>query len=155
MYINDTIKDGKFFLISSESKIKNLQFHADISYVVSDQFTLTSAMTYNGYNDLKDNKKPWGAIPIEFINSVRWQASNKFFIKSDFKFFSGIPSVIKFKDNNPISNGTDLSMGAEYSINKKFSAWIDLNNIFNNKYERWHNYQVYGINAIGGINIKF
>ena len=155
LYMNDTTKDDKFFLISSESKIKNLQFHADISYVVSDQFTLTSAMTYNGYTDLKDNKKPWGAIPIEFINSVRWQASNKFFIKSDFKFFSGIPSVIKFKDNNPISNGTDLSMGAEYSINKKFSAWIDLNNIFNNKYERWHNYQVYGINAIGGIIIKF
>ena len=155
LYINDTIKDDKFFLISYESKIKNLQFHADISYVVGDQVTLTSAMTYNGYTDLKDNKKPWGAIPIEFINSVRWQATNKFFIKSDFKFFSGVQSVIKSNVDKSNSNGADLSMGVEYSINKKFSAWIDLNNIFNNKYERWNNYQVYGINIIGGFIIKF
>ncbi len=155
LYINDTINDNKSFLISSESEINNLQFKADISYVISDQFALTSSMTYNGFSDLKDNQKPWGTIPFEFINSFRWQATNKFIFKSDFKFFTGAPFLLKYNIDKSISNGADLSMGAEYSINKKFSAWIDINNIFNNKYERWHNYQVYGINILGGFIVKF
>ena len=155
LYINDTSKDNKSFLISSESEIKNLQFHADISYIISDQFTLSSAMTYNGYNDLKDNQKPWGAIPFEFINSISWQANNKFHLKSNFKYFTGAPFVLKYNVDKSISNGADLSISSEYSFNKKFSAWIDINNIFNNKYERWNNYQVYGINILGGLIIKF
>jgi hypothetical protein len=112
-------------------------------------------MTYNGYNDLKDNQKPWGAIPFEFTNSARWQATNKFLIKSYFKFFTGAPFVLKHNVDKSITKGADLSIGSEYSINKKFSAWIDINNILNNKYERWNNYQVYGINIIGGLIIKF
>jgi outer membrane receptor protein involved in Fe transport len=55
----------------------------------------------------------------------------------------------------PLSGGTDLSAGAEYKINKQFSAWINVNNILNDKYERWHNYPVYGLNLSGGVLINF
>jgi hypothetical protein len=112
-------------------------------------------MTYNGYNDLKNNQKPWGAIPFEFINSISWQANNKFHLKSNFKYFTGAPFVLKYNVDKSISNGADLSISSEYSFNKKFSAWIDINNIFSNKYERWNNYQVYGINIFAGLIIKF
>jgi hypothetical protein len=30
-----------------------------------------------------------------------------------------------------------------------------MNNIFNNKYERWHQYPVYGFNILGGIVFRF
>ena len=51
--------------------------------------------------------------------------------------------------------GSDLSAGIEFKINNTFSAWMDVNNIFNTKYQRWHNYEVYGLNLIGGVRVNF
>ena len=76
-------------------------------------------------------------------------------VKSDFKAFTGGPYLLRNNVNETLSGGADLSAGFEYAINKKFSAWLDVNNIFNNKYERWHNYQVYGLNVLGGVIYKF
>jgi len=46
-------------------------------------------------------------------------------------------------------------LGAAYKINKQFSAWLDANNVFNDKYQRWHGYPVYGFNVMAGILIRF
>ena len=54
-----------------------------------------------------------------------------------------------------LKGGTDISAGAEFKINKQFSAWLDFDNILNSKYERWNNYPVYGLQVIGGILIHF
>jgi hypothetical protein len=32
---------------------------------------------------------------------------------------------------------------------------MDVNNIFNTKYERWNNYPVYGLNLMGGVRVNF
>ncbi len=155
LYINDSSSDNKAFLIGYESSVNNFRFHGDVSFVNSDQFSLTSGITFNGYNQLKDNQKAWGTIPLEIINSLRWQATTQLKIKTDCKIFSGGPYLLKNNDQQNLSNGADLSVGAEFAINKNFSAWLDGNNLLNNKYERWHNYPVYGIHIIGGLIIKF
>ena len=155
LYINDTSSDNKAFLVSYESSLNNFRFHADVSFIYSDQFSLTSGITYNGYNQLKDNQKAWGTIPLEFINAFHWQASKQLQIKTDCKVFSGGPYLLKNNYQQILANGADISVGAEFSINKNFSVWLDGNNLLNNKYERWHNYQVFGIHIIGGVILKF
>ena len=155
LYINDTSKDYKEFLVCYESNITNLRFHADMSFIKSNQLTITSGITYNGYKDLKLNPKAWGTIPLEFVTSIRWRASHQLQLKTDCKLFSGGPYLLKNNIQKTLSNGADLSLGGEFSINNKISAWVDANNLFNNKYERWHNYPVFGIQIAGGIIIKF
>jgi outer membrane receptor protein involved in Fe transport len=104
---------------------------------------------------MKDNDKAWGTIPLEITASMRWWAFKQVMLKSDFRTFSGGPYLLKDNINGTLSGAVDLSAGLEFAINKKFSAWVDVNNIFNNKYERWHNYQVYGLNILGGVIVKF
>ena len=76
-------------------------------------------------------------------------------LKADFYMFGGGNYLEKGNKSVPFKPGSDLSAGVEFKINKQFSAWLDVNNIFNNKYERWHNYQVYGLNLLGGIRFDF
>jgi outer membrane cobalamin receptor len=54
-----------------------------------------------------------------------------------------------------LGGGADLSLGAEFRINSHFTAFTDLNNIFGRNYQRWHNYPVYGFNAILGVIARF
>ena len=69
--------------------------------------------------------------------------------------FGGGNYITKGNTAKPFNSGADLSAGMEFKVNKMFSAWLDVNNIFNNKYERWHNYEVYGLNVLGGVRITF
>ena len=154
-FINDTATDEKSFLVSNESSVNNFRVHGDISYISQDKFTATAGITFNGYTGLKNNARAWHTIPMEFTSSLRWWAFERLLLKADFYFFNGGNYLTKNNGNRPLTGGTDLSAGAEFKINKQFSAWINLNNILNDKYERWHNYPVYGLNATAGILINF
>lgn len=154
-YINDTANDNKSFIVSNESKLTDLRIHADVSFVSQDKFTVTGGLTFNGYTGMKDNDKAWGTIPLEVSASLRWWAFKQLMVKGDFRAFTGGPYLLKNNVNATLSGAADLSAGLEFAINKNFSAWLDINNIFNNKYERWHNYQVFGLNVLGGVIYKF
>ncbi len=154
-FINNVAGDEKTFLISNETKVKNFRVHGDISYLQQEKFTVTAGVTFNGYTGMKVNNKAWHTVPMEFTSSLRWFAFDKLLLKSDFYFFNGGNYLTKANGAAPLTGGTDLSAGAEYKINKQFSAWANFNNILNDKYERWHNYQVYGLNLTAGVLIHF
>ena len=153
--INDTATGSKAFIVSNESKVNDLRVHGDLSYVNQDKFTVTAGLTFNGYTGMRDNVKAWNTVPMEFTGSVRWWAYKQVMLKLDLYAFAGGNYIDKGNSIGNFKPGTDLSGGAEFKINKRFSAWLDVNNVFNNKYERWHNYPVYGLNVVGGLKMNF
>lgn len=156
-FINDTTigSDLKSFKVSNESKVTDLRIHGDMSFISQDKFTVTGGLTFNGYTGMKDNAKAWGTIPLEINASLRWWAFKQVMIKGDFKTFTGGPYLLPNNVNKTLSGAADLSAGVEIAVNKKISAWFDINNIFNDKYQRWNNYEVYGLNLLAGVILKF
>ena len=154
-FINDTASDSKAFILSNESKVNDLRVHGDLSYINQDKFTVTAGLTLNGYTGMRDNAKAWNTVPIEFTTSLRWWAFKQVMLKGDFYAFGGGNYLDKGNLARSFKGGKDLSAGVEFKVNKMFSAWLDVNNILNNKYERWHNYQVYGLNVLGGVRVNF
>ena len=49
----------------------------------------------------------------------------------------------------------DLGLGAEYRINKQFSAFLELGNLLSDGYFRWQQYPVQKFNAMAGISFSF
>ena len=154
-FINDTATDGKAFVISNETRVNNFKVHGDVSYISKEKFTATAGITYNGYVGMKSNAKAWNTIPLEFTSSLRWWAFKQVLLKADFYTFSGSFYLDKGNTAKAYKPGSDLSAGIEFKVNKTFSAWMDVNNILNNKYQRWHNYEVYGLNLLGGVRVNF
>ncbi len=154
-FINDTATDNKSFVISNEAGAKNFRVHGDISYIDQDKFTVTAGLTLNNYTDLKSNSRAWHTVPMEFTSSLRWWVIKQVMLKGDFYAFGSGYYVVKGNAVRGFDPGSDFSAGIEFKISKMFSAWIDVNNIFNTKYERWHNYPVYGLNLMGGVRVNF
>ena len=155
LFINDTASDNKAFIISNESKVNDLRLHGDLSYVNQDKLTVTAGLTFNGYTGMQNNAKAWNTVPMELTSSLRWWAFKQVMLKADFYAFGGGNYLANGNIARSFKGGSDLSAGMEFKVNKTFSAWLDVNNILNNKYERWHNYQVYGLNVLGGVRISF
>lgn len=154
LFVNDTLS-GKSFILVNESKMNSLRIHGDLNVVSQDKFTITGALDMNSYMGLKDNDKAWGLYPLKLTGSFRWNAFKQVLIKADLVAFSGAKALLKNGSEKNMKGGTDLSAGGEFKLNKRFSIWLDFDNLLNSKYQYWNNYPVYGFQVIGGVIVHF
>ena len=155
LFLNDTAT-GRSFNIVNESDMKNIKLHGEVGYTVGEKFSLLAGATINQYNNLTDNSKAWGLLPNEINGSLRWNITKDLLFKSDLYFWEGARYLTtKSRQLARLDGAFDLNAGAEFKINQSFSAWLQFNNLFNNKYERWNQYQVLGFQALGGVIYNF
>ena len=155
LFVNDSINGGKDFQIRYATSMEALQLHGEVSYMQGEAFNVTAGVNINQYTDIKGQPKAWGLLPFEFKTALKWEAFKDFWAKVDLYTFDGAqyraPNGVAFKGGT----GTDLNAGVEFRVLPQVNIWFQMNNIFNDKYERWHQYQVYGFNVLGGVVFCF
>jgi hypothetical protein len=154
LFVNDSI-DGKTFVIHNESSMEALQLHADIGYILGERFTATAGFNFNQYTKLKDNPKAWGLLPVELTATLRWEVIKGLWLKADLWEFDGAKYRAKDGEDFKGKAAFDLNAGVEFRITHQLNLWVQMNNIFNDKYQRWNQYQSYGFNILGGIVFAF
>lgn len=157
LFVNDYASDstGKTFGIRYEPKMNNLQLHSEIGYTIGEQFNATAGVTLNNYYKQDREKDPYGLIPVELNAAIRWQLIKDLFFYGEL-FTWTKPHYLDAKgESHKGDNAFDLNAGAEFRITRNFNLWVQTNNLTNNKYERWHQYQVFGFSILGGITYSF
>ena len=157
LYINDTTatKAGNDYFVSFEPTMNNFQLHGDVSYVLRDKLNITAGINFNGYTGVNLNKKAWNTLPVECHATAVWKYWKKLELSADFYYFAGGKYLKSNNESGANRGAADLSVAAQYKVTKSWSAFLNLNNIFGTKYERWHNYPVYGFQAQAGICWSF
>jgi hypothetical protein len=155
LFVNDYQDDAKTFLILYESKLNVIRTHAEAEYRIGEQFSVKSAFTWNKFSKQEDEPKPWGIIPVELNAGLRWQVFKDLWLRTDLWAWDGPQYRGSNGDSFKGETGFDLNAGAEFRITKNFNLWIQMNNIFNNRYERWHQYESFGFNILGGVVYNF
>lgn len=154
LFVNDDFVHREFRLIN-ESRMNTLLIHGDLNYINQDKFSVTAGLDFRNFSGLKDNTNAWGMYPLTVSGSLRWKPLPELMIKGDVSAFSGAKALAAGNATRNLKGGTDLSAGAEYKITRMFSAWFDVNNLLNSKYEYWNNYPVYGLQVLGGVIVRF
>jgi hypothetical protein len=153
LFINDSL-DGKTFNVIYENKLNIFQTHAEAEYRVGEKFNAKAIFNWNIFTE-DSEQRAWGLLPLEFNASLRWQLLKDLFLRADLWAWDGAQYRGKDGDNFKGETAFDLNAGAEFRINKNFNVWLQMNNIMNNRYERWHQYEVFGFNILGGIVYSF
>lgn len=154
MFKNDTV-DGKQFIVNYEPQMNIFQTHIEAAYQRGEDLLARASFNWNKFMKLEKEAAPWGWLPIELDASLRVKAAEGIWLKSGLWAFHGA----KFRDmgGNEFrgQSGLDFHVGGEVKITGNLNVWLTLDNILNNKYERWNHYQTYGFNVLGGIVYKF
>jgi hypothetical protein len=152
LFVNDTMS-GKSFIVVNEPEMKVGNFNGQIGYTVGEKFSLISSLTLNQYVT-KVNEKAWGLIPSESKTDLRLLILKDLYLNSTLYIFDGpfAPTKSGVRD---MPMAYDLSAGLEFRITKYIKLWTQFNNIFNQPYERWNQYPVYGFNFLGGVVFSF
>jgi len=154
LFVNDTT-DGKTFETVYASSMNAFHIHGEIGYATGEIFNATASIDLNQYSGIKGQPSAYGLLPVEFNADMRWQ------VMKDLYWTAGIaawgPPDYRTKNMGTKSGKAafDMSTGLEFKITRQLNLWVQMNNIFNNKYERWNQYKVYGFNILGGIVFNF
>lgn len=146
---------------SSDSSRYTLSYDTDDVGIVSLKSTLsfmpTATSTYgaelqlNGYS-VEALDKPWHQPTYVFKAFTSHNIKEKLIVSAYLTSIGGIraPANVDF-GYVKLAGFTDVGIGAKYLITKQASAFIDVNNLLNNEYERYLGYPTRGLAfKIGG-----
>lgn len=105
---------------------------------------------------LNNQEKAWHLPAFEMnLGLVYTTLEDKLRIKGEVFVENGVPFMNDAGEADNLNGLFDISLGADYQIAKNFGIFFQLNNLANNKRQRWANYPTYGINVLGGISARF
>jgi hypothetical protein len=153
---NNTLPDTtKFFVLYDGGVSRVLTISGQLGYAQKDKFRSTLKGEFFRYG-LDRLEEAWGRPRFAGTWTNSYILNKKLFVTADLYFYEGI------KNKNFVSNVTytlkpiyDANVKIDYFLGKQLSAFVSLNNIFSQNYQRYLYYQVQGLNFLGGISYSF
>ena len=111
-----------------------------------------------GYNiyDTQREKRAWHLPAVEINGTVLYTTlEDKLRLKASVYVQNGVPIPSATEEKENLNSLFDLSVGAEYWLFSKFGVFAEVNNVLNNKRQRWQYYPTYGVNFLVGASARF
>lgn len=144
----------RFDVIYDDGSIVTIK--GSVTAQLVDGFRVIGAFSQNIYT-LDNEEKPWHLPALTVNLGVRYTTlENRLTVKGDFFLENGVPYLNPETTEADNLNGLfDLSLGADYFFAENFGGFLQINNLANNRRERWLRYPIFGINAMGGVMFRF
>ena len=128
--------------------------HLALGYQPTNELELSLGTDYRSFSPLRQ-AKAWHLPNFEGNLGAKYHFSKAF--ETHLLAFTAIGASALDEKLKTIALPAmfDVNVGASYHISDNFGLFLDINNVLNQKYQRWNNYQSYGFNLIGGITLKF
>jgi hypothetical protein len=154
LFVNDTIT-GMGFETVKEAKLNELQVHGELGFTAPGHFSLTVGADINNFISQSSQPEPWELQPFDLNAKLRWQPVKDVTLKADLFAWQGPYYRTLTKSEAQQSGAFDVNAGIQFNISKAVGLWLDCNNILNNTYQRWNQYDVLGFNILGGVVFSF
>lgn len=143
----------QFKLVYDTAQIFNVQ--GTIKIQPMKELTILGTLSQNFYT-LERETSHWGLPELEGNFSAVYTALGG---KASFRANAYIADQIAFRNTEgKVVSGQalfDIGIGGSYYFTDNIGVFLDINNLLNNKRERWLNYPIYGLNVLGGITARF
>ncbi len=133
----------------------NLRFEANASYEILDGLEISGNIVKNFYK-MNTLEKAWYNPDFTANADLKYLLFDKKLKIEGSVFFASQMWYLDFDSNREkLSTLFDLSARAKYQFFKNAGLFVEINNIFNQKYRKWYQYPGYGINGVIGVDLRF
>lgn len=142
---------SRYTLAYDTETVSRLALNAKMTYMPSATSTYGIGVEINGFT-VESLIKPWHRPAFQLTAFTSHSIKEKFIVSARLLSMGGIraPANVPF-GHTKISDFIDLSISTKYLITSRASAFIQVNNLLNNEYERYLGYPIRGLAfKIGG-----
>ncbi len=155
-YLNDTGDQKQFYIVYDN--VKALSFHAAARYTDANIWSVgATGDFYRYYNGTQ--LYVWQEPSVKIKGDFTINPSAKFMVTAYIALLSGLHARDISGNAVNMKPIADIGCNGEYQIIRRLSAFLQVNNLLNDKYQRWYGpgngYQSYGLNIYGGLRLKF
>ncbi len=155
LFFNDPLQNYMRFNVLYDD-INILNFKGSLDFRMVKNLVVMAAVGYNVY--MGGNAEKAFHLPIFTSNFTAEYHLKALTLKAEVYFNAGVPYFNILENRAAMLDGLfDVNFGASYWFGKKqnIGAFAEVNNILNNKNQRWFLYQQLGFNGRLGILAKF
>ncbi len=135
---------------------------AEANYEAFDSFNVGLSAQY--FNFSLDNLPVAPYLPeFKFSLNANYQITDKWFLHSTLFYigereslrYTAIPLNDTFFDSSGVDGFVDINFGIDYQLNERIGLFITGRNLLDNNYQQWRNFDVQGIQVMGGLSYQF
>jgi len=157
LFVTDTalVPENRFKVIYDD--LNRVKIQAGLGYVKTGRFSARMNAAYYYYKP-ENELKAWHLPDYEVDLDASYTFLGKYTAKLSLLALGSkyAPVYASGETASEKLNGAlDLGAGAEYEISHMLTAWLDINNILNQHYQRWQEYPVQGILIMAGVKLSF
>lgn len=151
-FLQDQTFEEEFNPVFDDGTYIGLQ--AVVRYKLLEKVELMGRYFQRFYN-LKVEDKPWHRPSFGIDGSVVYTGGeDKYHVGATLHTENGMPYRTPGGTDSRLKALIDLNLHADYYITSNIGAFAQVNNILNNKRERWVNYPSFGLNAKIGVLVR-
>ncbi len=144
----------RFQAIYDTVKISNIQ--GTIKFSPLKDLVITGTLSQNFLLDPYNQSKAWGLPKLEGnFGAVYTALEGKAILKANLYTADGIWFLDPESTARRSDLLVDLNLGGSYFFTKNIGAFLDINNLLNNKRARWRDYPTIGLSFMAGVTARF
>lgn len=150
---------NKFVVIYDGGKSTVTGFNGDLDFKASETVAIFGRLEYRKYK-LATEAQPWNLPTAKLTAGTNIHINKKVTINGALLIRGEtkdrpVPSTSSLYQIVTLPFYADLSGGADYKISKRFSVFVQANNLLSNKYQTYLYYPANGFNIFGGLSVGF
>ena len=151
-YLNDTGKHNEFYIVYDN--VNAISFQLAARYKMANTWSAgISGDFYNFYNG--NLPYVWGEPNTKIKGDFTVLLFSKLTVTAYLAFLDGIYGRDGNNHTVKLDPIADIGGSAEYQVIPRLSFFVQLDNLLNDRYQRWVGFEGYGINVYGGLRFKF
>lgn len=164
LFVTDTTHSigNKFDVIYDTLNLTTIE--GSLSYQLNEKLKVDGIGRFYSYA-LLNNSYAWNLPQWQAIVRGSYNLYDKFLVNLDLNFEGGRKALVYQLEDDVTEENlqlakdlgliADINLGLEYRYNKRISAFIQLNNIASQRYNRWYNHPVQTFQVMGGLTARF
>lgn len=153
LFLSDRDSIPRFDVLYDTANVFTLS--GEIIFPLLTNLELGGNVAYRIY-DLQNQDKPWHLPSLTITGSAQYtMLDGDLKLHADVFLENGVPVRNEDGSSKNLNALFDLSAGGEYFFTDQISAFVQVNNLANNRRQRWRHYPVLGINGVAGVTARF
>jgi hypothetical protein len=140
--------------------VKTTAIFAEIEYDFTKRITFATNIQFDDFK-LTNQTEAWNLPTLQTTfsgkyKSSKWYATSSIFYvnkRKDLLYSTSFPSSTN--GFQTLKSFIDINVNGGYHFNDNISAFLKLQNVLNNNYQRFANFNVQGFQALAGVTYKF
>lgn len=153
LFLNDSF-DRKNLYIVYDDQVNATSLELGLRYQVANNFSVGATAMYTAFSSSTWDRV-WHEPAVRIKADLNWKPLKDLTITGYAQMLDQIYARNELGQEIKLKTIFDLGAGAEYQIIPRLSAFVNIYNLLNNRYQRWYGYESFGINIYGGLRLKF